>query len=66
MNRELLSKTGWEMALGVATLVVLTALVLIFTKFLLDPPNGDLAAMAGFLLVSAPFRHPEGHSDSRT
>ncbi len=52
MNRELLSKTGWEMALGAATLVGLTALVLIFTKVLLDPPRGDLVAMAGFLLIS--------------
>ncbi len=40
------------MALGAATLVGLTALVLIFTKVLLDPPRGDLVAMAGFLLVS--------------
>lgn len=40
------------MALGAATLVGLTALVLFFTKVLLDPPRGDLVAMAGFLLIS--------------
>ena len=40
------------MALGAATLVGLTALVLFFTKVLLDPPKGDLLAMAGFLLIS--------------
>ena len=40
------------MALGAATLVGLTALVLFFTKVLLDPPGGDLVAMAGFLLIS--------------
>ena len=52
MTRELPNKIGWDMALGAATLAGLTALVLLFTKVLLDPPWGDLAGLAGFLLIS--------------
>ena len=44
--------TGRNIALAGPTLLGLTGLVLLLTIALLDPPAGDLAALAGFLLIS--------------
>ncbi len=43
---------GWNIAVGCATLLVMTALVLLITVVLLDPPTGDLVAMSTFLILS--------------
>ena len=47
-----MNKIGWNVAVGCATLLAMTAVVLLITVALLDPPASDLVALSTFLILS--------------